>query len=154
MPVELQPNYCACAGAHLSQDCSEKVSRRFPLITSTNRLPLTRFAMASCDDLFYRISTITIHVPPLRERMKTFSYSPTFPQAVRRKIPAAEAPLSHSRLFNVCLPTYGPASAELQRLEAAVLLAKGDRVEPVDLPLIWQRQCAPVWPGVPPNMTL
>ncbi|HEV7844085.1 MAG TPA: sigma-54 dependent transcriptional regulator, partial [Pyrinomonadaceae bacterium] len=71
MPVELQPKLL-----RVLQDRSyRKVGSEktyavdFRLISSTNRLPADAIRDGLLrDDLFYRISTITIHVPPLRER--------------------------------------------------------------------------------------
>ncbi|MFL6230529.1 MAG: sigma-54-dependent transcriptional regulator, partial [Pyrinomonadaceae bacterium] len=71
MPVELQPKLLRVLQERSYRKIgSEKTyAVDFRLITSTNRLPADAIRDGLLrDDLFYRISTITIHVPPLRER--------------------------------------------------------------------------------------
>ncbi|HEY4758782.1 MAG TPA: sigma-54 dependent transcriptional regulator, partial [Chthoniobacterales bacterium] len=71
MPVELQPKLLRVLQERSYRKIgSEKTySVDFRLICSTNRLPADAIREGLLrDDLFYRISTITIHVPPLRER--------------------------------------------------------------------------------------
>ncbi|HEX8686495.1 MAG TPA: sigma-54 dependent transcriptional regulator, partial [Pyrinomonadaceae bacterium] len=71
MPVELQPKLLRVLQERSYRKLgSEKTYPvDFRLITSTNRLPADAIRDGALrDDLFYRISTITIHVPPLRER--------------------------------------------------------------------------------------
>src|SRR5258708_31862218 len=71
MPVELQPKLLGV----LQERSFRKIGSErtyavdFRLISSTNRPPADAIrAGVLRDDLFYRISTITIHVPPLRKR--------------------------------------------------------------------------------------
>src|SRR5437763_8370101 len=71
MPVELQPKLLRVLQERSYRKLgSEKTYPvDFRLITSTNRLPADAIRDGILrDDLFYRISTITIHVPPLRAR--------------------------------------------------------------------------------------
>src|SRR3989449_7340008 len=71
MPVELQPKLLRVLQERSYRKIgSEKTyTVDFRLICSTNRLPADAIREGLLrDDLFYRISTITIHVPPLRER--------------------------------------------------------------------------------------
>jgi DNA-binding NtrC family response regulator len=71
MPVELQPKLLRVLQERSYRKIgSEKTySVDFRLICSTNRMPADAIREGLLrDDLFYRISTITIHVPPLRER--------------------------------------------------------------------------------------
>jgi two-component system response regulator HydG len=88
------------------------------------------------DDLFYRISTITIHVPPLRERSEdiqllTEHFLHMYAQKYGRQIDGVSQ-AAYQRLFGHGWPGN---VRELQNvIERAVLLAKGDRIEPVDLP--------------------
>src|ERR1051325_2678274 len=132
----------------------------FRLITSTNRMPADAIRDGLLrDDLFYRISTITIHVPPLRERTEDIqllaehffrSYSKRYQRNVNGISQAA-----YQRLFS---HTWPGNVRELQNvIERAVLLAKGDRIEPLDLPFDNGSANAaapsPSW-DVPPNMTL
>src|SRR5467141_4968921 len=73
MPVELQPKLLRVLQERACRKIGSEKSYPvdFRLITSTNRLPADAIRDGLLrDDLFYRISTITIHVPPLRERME------------------------------------------------------------------------------------
>jgi transcriptional regulator with PAS, ATPase and Fis domain len=112
------------------------------------------------DDLFYRISTITIHVPPLRERMEdiqllTDHFLNVYSEKYERPI-AGVSQSAYQRLFSHPWPGN---VRELQNvLERAVLLAKGERIEPVDLPFDKGGASGAAAPAlswdVPPNMTL
>lgn len=139
MPVELQPKLL-----RVLQDrtCRKVGSEKtypvdFRLITSTNRLPADAIRDGLLrDDLFYRISTITIHVPPLRERMEDIQlvtdhflkiYAEKYDRPIRGVSQAA-----YQRLFSHPWPGN---VRELQNvIERAVLLAKDNQIEPVDLP--------------------
>src|SRR5258707_11546233 len=73
MPVELQPKLLRVLQDRTCRKIGSEKSYPvdFRLITSTNRMPADAIRDGLLrDDLFYRISTITIHVPPLRERME------------------------------------------------------------------------------------
>jgi DNA-binding NtrC family response regulator len=163
MPVELQPKLL-----RVLQDRSyRKVGSEktyavdFRLISSTNRLPADAIRDGLLrDDLFYRISTITIHVPPLRERTEdiqllTDHFLKEYAQKYDRQITGVSQ-AAYQRLF-----AHGwPGNVrELQNvIERAVLLAKANKIEPVDLP--FENGSLPEggaqaggW-DVPPNMTL
>ena len=112
------------------------------------------------DDLFYRISTITIHVPPLRERMEDIQLlSDHFFKEYSEKYDRPLNGVSQSAYQRLFSHSWPGNVRELQNvIERAVLLAKGDRIEPVDLP--FDNGTAPsatsptmAW-DVPPNMTL
>jgi len=118
------------------------------------------FSVLLRDDLFYRISTITIHVPPLRERMEdiqllTDHFLKLYAEKYDRPI-GGVSQSAYQRLFGHPWPGN---VRELQNvIERAVLLAKGDRVEPVDLPFdngsgVTNAPATLAW-DVPPNMTL
>src|SRR5688500_19373686 len=71
MPIELQPKLLRVLQERSYRKIgSEKTyAVDFRLVCSTNRPPADAIRDGLLrDDLFYRISTITIHVPPLRER--------------------------------------------------------------------------------------
>src|SRR6266705_1988018 len=73
MPIELQPKLLRVLQERTCRKIGSEKSYPidFRLISSTNRLPADAIREGLLrDDLFYRISTITIHVPPLRERME------------------------------------------------------------------------------------
>ena len=163
MPVELQPKLLRVLQERSYRKIgSEKTyAVDFRLITSTNRLPADAIRDGLLrDDLFYRISTITIHVPPLRERtddiqLLTDHFLKMYAEKYDRPITGVSQ-TAYQRLFGHAWPGN---VRELQNvLERAVLLAKGNRIEPVDLP--FDNGTAPegttaasAW-DVPPNMTL
>jgi transcriptional regulator with PAS, ATPase and Fis domain len=163
MPVELQPKLLRVLQERSYRKIgSEKTyAVDFRLICSTNRLPADAIRDGLLrDDLFYRISTITIHVPPLRERnediqLLTEHFLHMYAQKYERPITSVSQ-AAYQRLFGHPWPGN---VRELQNvIERAVLLAKDTRIEPIDLPfdngaLPEGSSAAAGW-DVPPNMTL
>src|SRR6267154_240487 len=163
MPVELQPKLLRVLQDRTCRKIGSEKSYPvdFRLITSTNRMPADAIRDGLLrDDLFYRISTITIHVPPLRERMEdiqllTDHFLNVYAEKYERPI-AGVSQSAYQRLFSHPWPGN---VRELQNvLERAVLLAKGERIEPVDLPFDKGGASGGTAPAlswdVPPNMTL
>jgi DNA-binding NtrC family response regulator len=163
MPVELQPKLLRVLQERSYRKIgSEKTyAVDFRLITSTNRPPADAIRDGVLrDDLFYRISTITIHVPPLRDRTEdiqllTDHFLNTYSKKYERPITSVSQ-VAYQRLF---AHTWPGNVRELQNvIERAVLLAKGTKIEPVDLPfdngsLPEGAAQGAAW-DVPPNMTL
>ncbi|HEX8494237.1 MAG TPA: sigma-54 dependent transcriptional regulator [Pyrinomonadaceae bacterium] len=163
MPVELQPKLLRVLQERSYRKIgSEKTyAVDFRLITSTNRPPADAIRDGVLrDDLFYRISTITIHVPPLRERtddiqLLTDHFLNTYAKKYERPITGVSQ-AAYQRLFSHAWPGN---VRELQNvIERAVLLAKGNKIEPLDLPfdngsLPEGGAQSAAW-DVPPNMTL
>ncbi len=163
MPVELQPKLLRVLQERSYRKIgSEKTyAVDFRLISSTNRPPADAIRDGLLrDDLFYRISTITIHVPPLRERSEdiqllTEHFLHMYAHKYERPIDGVSQ-AAYQRLFSHSWPGN---VRELQNvIERAVLLAKNNRIEPVDLPfdngtLPEAGSASPGW-DVPPNMTL
>ena len=163
MPVELQPKLLRVLQERICRKIGSEKSYPvdFRLITSTNRLPADAIRDGQLrDDLFYRISTITIHVPPLRERMEdiqllTDHFLKLYAEKYDRLI-AGVSQSAYQRLFGHPWPGN---VRELQNvIERAVLMAKGERIEPIDLPFGNGGQTSSLSPDlswdVPPNMTL
>src|SRR5690349_7325480 len=162
MPIELQPKLLRVLQERTCRKIGSEKSYPvdFRLITSTNRLPADAIRDGLLrDDLFYRISTITIHVPPLRERMEdiqllTDHFLSQYAEKYDRPI-AAVSQSAYQRLF--AHPWPGNVRELQNVIERAVLLAKAERIEPVDLPFDngSASAAAPAlsW-DVPPNMTL
>lgn len=164
MPVELQPKLLRV----LQERSYRKIGseRTYPvdfrLVTSTNRLPADAIRDGALrDDLFYRISTITLHVPPLRERNEDVQllaehFLALYAKKYERQI-TGFSPTAYQRLF---AHTWPGNVRELQNMmERAVLLAKGTQIEPGDLPVdnggpFSEGASANVAWEVPPNMTL
>ncbi|HZI18177.1 MAG TPA: sigma-54 dependent transcriptional regulator [Pyrinomonadaceae bacterium] len=163
MPVELQPKLLRVLQERSYRKLGSE--RTYPvdfrLISSTNRLPADAIRDGALrDDLFYRISTITIHVPPLRERSEDIQllaeyFLKMYARKYQRQI-GGISQAAYQRLFSHGWPGN---VRELQNvLERAVLLAKGNKIEPPDLPfdngsLPEKSGAASGW-DVPPNMTL
>lgn len=163
MPVELQPKLLRV----LQERSYRKIGSErtyavdFRLISSTNRPPADAIRDGVLrDDLFYRISTITIHVPPLRERtddiqLLTDHFLKHYSQKYDRQI-SGVSQAAYQRLFAHSWPGN---VRELQNvIERAVLLAKSARIEPSDLPFengttLEGSATNSGW-DVPPNMTL
>lgn len=163
MPIELQPKLLRVLQERSYRKIgSEKTyAVDFRLISSTNRPPADAIRDGLLrDDLFYRISTITIHVPPLRDRSEdiqllTEHFLHMYAQKYDRAITGVSQ-AAYQRLFGHPWPGN---VRELQNvIERAVLLAKSNRIEPVDLPFdngsLPEGSPAGVTWDVPPNMTL
>jgi len=163
MPVELQPKLLRVLQERSYRKLGSE--RTYPvdfrLISSTNRLPADAIRDGLLrDDLFYRISTITIHVPPLRERTEDIQLlAEHFLKDFSRKYHRSMSGISqaaYQRLFGHAWPGN---VRELQNvMERAVLLAKSNKIEPVDLPFdngsLPEKNAAGAGWDVPPNMTL
>lgn len=109
------------------------------------------------EDLFYRISTITINVPPLRERAEdlqllTDHFFNRFKEKYNRPLQGFSQ-AAYQRVFSHRWP--GNVRELQNAIERAVLLAKGKVIEPEDLPFGEQNQDAFTNSFyVPTNMTL
>ncbi|HEY0077100.1 MAG TPA: sigma-54 dependent transcriptional regulator [Pyrinomonadaceae bacterium] len=163
MPVELQPKLLRV----LQERSYRKIGSErtyavdFRLITSTNRPPADAIRDGILrDDLFYRISTITIHVPPLRERTEDIQLlAEHFLKMYARKYQRPITGISqaaYQRLFGHAWP--GNVREMQNVIERAVLLAKSNKIEPLDLPfdngaLPEKAAQSAAW-DVPPNLTL
>jgi len=163
MPVELQPKLLRVLQERsYRKSGSEKTfAVDFRLISSTSRPPADAIRDGLLrDDLFYRISTITIHVPPLRERnediqLLTEHFLRMYAEKYDRSI-VGVSQAAYQRLFSHLWPGN---VRELQNvIERAVLLAKSNRIEPIDLPFdngsLPEGSIAGSEWEVPPNMTL
>ncbi len=164
MPVELQPKLLRV----LQERSYRKIGSEktypvdFRLITSTNRPPADAIREGALrDDLFYRISTITLHVPPLRERTEDLQllaehFLALYAEKYQRKITGI-SPAAYQHLF---AHTWPGNVRELQNMmERAVLLAKSTQIEPGDLAVsnggaVADGASANVSWTVPPHMTL
>jgi DNA-binding NtrC family response regulator len=163
MPVELQPKLLRVLQERSYRKIGSEKTHAvdFRLICSTNRPPADAIRDGCLrDDLFYRISTITIHVPPLRERAEDIQLlAEHFLKMYARKYQRPITGISQAAYQRLFGHTWPGNVRELQNvLERAVLLAKGNKIEPVDLPfdngtLPEKAAAGGAW-DVPPNMTL
>ncbi|HEY7182904.1 MAG TPA: sigma-54 dependent transcriptional regulator [Blastocatellia bacterium] len=140
MPVELQPKLLRVLQERVYYRVgSEKaLEADFRLISATNRNPLDAIREGALrEDLYYRINTIEIQVPPLRERAEDVQhlaehflriYAEKYNRTVR-----SISQLAYERMFAYSWPGN---VRELQNvMERAVLLAKGDVIEESAIPM-------------------
>ena len=140
MPMELQPKLLRVLQERVYTPVgSEKpLAADFRLICATNRNPHDAIREGLLrEDLYYRINTIEIHVPPLRERAEDVQHlAQYFLNVFSERYQRPAQRLSHDayqRLFsynwpgNVC---------ELQNvMERAVLMTRGEVIEADSLPM-------------------
>jgi DNA-binding NtrC family response regulator len=138
MPVELQPKLLRVLQERMYYRLgSEKAQEaNFRLISCTNRNPADAIRDGHLrEDLYYRISTIEIPVPPLRERVEDIQHlAEHFLEEFAQKYQRTKCTLSrqsYERLFEYSWPGN---VRELQNvLERAVLLCRGQVIQSDDL---------------------
>lgn len=160
MPIELQPKLLRVLEERRFRPvgATETFEADFRLVCATNREPREAIKEGLMrEDLFYRISTITINVPPLRERAEDLQLlTDFFFHKFKDKYSRPLQGFSQSAYHRVFAHRWPGNVRELQNaIERAVLLAKGSRIEPEDLPFGDQIvESVPEAFYVPPNMTL
>ncbi|HRH41551.1 MAG TPA: sigma-54 dependent transcriptional regulator [Pyrinomonadaceae bacterium] len=138
MPVELQPKLLRVLQERVyyavGSDRPQEVD--FRLISATNRNPLDAIQEGVLrEDLYFRINTIEIHIPPLRERMDDVPmlaehFLKQYAEKYRREIKGFSQQ-AYDQMLN-----YGWRGniRELQHsIERAVLLAKGKKIEALSI---------------------
>jgi DNA-binding NtrC family response regulator len=114
-----------------------EISVDFRLISSTNRETAQMIREGTLrNDLYFRLSTVRIHVPPLRERLDDLALlSETFLLRLARKYKKRVRGISPA-MFAVFARYSWPGNVrELEGvIEHAVLFAQGDYLMPEDLP--------------------
>jgi two-component system response regulator HydG len=137
MPLELQPKLLRALQerVYYRLGSEQPIEVDFRLICSTNHSPLEAVRVGQLrEDLYYRVSTITIEVPPLRERAEDIqlladhflkAFSEKYGKQVQGFSQAARAAMyNHQWPGNV---------RELESaIERAVLLSKSDSVDTSD----------------------
>ncbi len=140
MPVELQPKLLRVLQERVYYRVgSEKaLEADFRLISATNRNPLDAIREGTLrEDLFYRINTIEIQVPPLRDRAEDVQHLAEhflriYAQKYNRMVHAISQQ-AYERMFAYSWPGN---VRELQNvMERAVLLAKGEVIEEGAIPM-------------------
>jgi DNA-binding NtrC family response regulator len=139
MPVELQPKLLRVLQERVYYRLgSEKaLEADFRLISSTNRDPLVAIRDGHLrEDLYYRINTIEIHVPPLRDRAEDIQhlaeyFLKIYAEKYHREVHSISQHV-YERMFEYSWPGN---VRELQNvIERAVLLSKGEVIEENILP--------------------
>lgn len=139
MPADLQPK--------LLRVLQEKVYYRvgsdkpqeadFRLISSTNRDPFESIKDGNLrEDLYYRINTIEIRIPPLRERMEDVPMlAEHFLQIYAEKYKQDDAHFSESAYNQMLNYNWRGNVRELQHsIERAVLLSRHGVIDNLDIP--------------------
>ncbi|MGH9841894.1 MAG: sigma-54-dependent transcriptional regulator [Blastocatellia bacterium] len=150
MPLELQPKLLRVLQERVYYRIgSEKpMEAKFRLIASTNRNPLEAIQAGHLrDDLYYRINTIEIHVPPLRERAEDIqSLAEHFLRHYAEKYQRAIHAISDQAYESMLAYSWPGNVRQLQNvIERAVLMCKGDVLEIT--PLTFAQPAAPQAPA-------
>lgn len=140
MPVELQPKLLRVLQERVYYRVgSEKaLEADFRLISSTNRNPLEAIRDGSLrEDLYYRINTIEIQVPPLRDRAEDVQHlAEHFLRIYAQKYNRTVDAISQQAYERMFAYTWPGNVRELQNvMERAVLLAKGGVIEENAIPM-------------------
>jgi DNA-binding NtrC family response regulator len=139
MPLELQPKLLRVlqerAYRQLGSEKTHPVD--FRLISATNRDPRAAVADGQLrEDLYYRINTIEVHVPPLRDRADDIQrLAEHFLQLYAEKYNRPVTSISQSAYEHLFAYRWPGNVRELQNaLERAVLLVKGNSIDVDHLP--------------------
>jgi DNA-binding NtrC family response regulator len=139
MPIDLQPKLLRVlqekayyrVGSDKAQDAD------FRLICSTNRNPFEAIQDGNLrEDLYYRINTIEISIPPLRERMEDVPMlAEHFLDIYAKKYQKEEVKFSQSAYDQMLHYGWRGNVRELQHvIERAVLLSQGGKIDQMDIP--------------------
>ncbi|HWQ32953.1 MAG TPA: sigma-54 dependent transcriptional regulator [Blastocatellia bacterium] len=159
MPISLQPKLLRVLEERRYRRVGDTETREvnFRLVCSTNREPKEAIREGLLrEDLFYRVSTITIFVPPLRERPEDLPliidhFFRIFTQKYDRRLSGISR-AAYQRMFSYRWP--GNVRELQNAIERAVLLARGEFIEVEDLPFDSGETFSADDFFVPPNMTL
>jgi DNA-binding NtrC family response regulator len=135
----------------------QEIKVDFRLVSATNRDTLQASKTGAFrEDLYFRISTIKLKVPPLRERhddlaLLTESFLHRFAEKYRKPIKGL-APATFTRLSRYDWP--GNVRELESVIERAVLFCQGDHLQPDHLPEQFQTSDANSTCVIPPFMTM
>ncbi|HEX8249248.1 MAG TPA: sigma-54 dependent transcriptional regulator [Pyrinomonadaceae bacterium] len=139
MPIDLQPKLLRVLQDkvyyRVGSDKSQEVD--FRLISATNRNPFDAIQDGSLrEDLYYRINTIEIKIPPLRERMEDVPMlAEHFLQMYAEKYNRSAMSFSQKAFGQMLSYNWRGNVRELQHVvERAVLLSKGNIVQELSVP--------------------
>jgi DNA-binding NtrC family response regulator len=139
MPVDLQPKLLRVLQEkvyyRVGSDKPQEVD--FRLISATNRNPFEAIQEGALrEDLYYRINTIEIKIPPLRERMEDVPMlAEHFLQMYAEKYNRSFQGFSQKSYEQMLSYNWRGNVRELQHvIERAVLLSKGGVVQELNLP--------------------
>lgn len=139
MPLELQPKLLRVLQDRIyyrvGSDKPQEVD--FRLISSTNRNPFEAIQDGNLrEDLYYRINTIEIKIPPLRERMEDVPMlAEHFLQIYCDKYHKGQCEFSPAAYDQMLNYNWRGNVRELQHvIERAVLLSKGGNIDKLNIP--------------------
>ena len=139
MPVELQPKLLRVLQEKIyyrvGSDKPQEVD--FRLVSATNRNPFEAIQDGSLrEDLYYRINTIEIKIPPLRERMEDVPMlAEHFLQIYADKYKRIDPEFSQHAYDQMLNYNWRGNVRELQHvIERAILLSKGGKINNLDIP--------------------
>jgi len=139
MPVDLQPKLLRVLQEKIyyrvGSDKPQEVD--FRLISATNKNPFESIQAGNLrEDLYYRINTIEIKIPPLRERMEDVPMlAEHFLQIYADKYKRQDPEFSQHAYDQMLNYNWRGNVRELQHvIERAVLLSKGGRITNLDVP--------------------
>lgn len=139
MPVDLQPKLLRVlqekAYYRVGSDKAQEAD--FRLICSTNRNPFDAIQDGNLrEDLYYRINTIEIQIPPLRERMEDVPMlAEHFLQIYADKYKKADVEFTQTAYNSMLNYNWRGNVRELQHvIERAVLLSKSGKIDKMDIP--------------------
>jgi DNA-binding NtrC family response regulator len=140
MPLELQPKMLRVLQERVFTKIggTKPQEADFRLISATNRDPHEAIQAGNLrEDLYYRISTITIRVPPLRERAEDLQLlAEHFRELYSKKYNRQVNSFSNQAFAWIFSHHWKGNVRELQNaVERAVLLCKGGTIELSDLPV-------------------
>lgn len=138
MPLDLQPKLLRVLQEkrYYRVGSETPVSADFRLITSTNRDPEKAIAEGDLrEDLYYRINTIEIKIPPLRERVDDIPMlAEHFLKMYSEKYGREFKSFSNEAYESLLESDWRGNVRELQHvIERAVLMNKGSRIETLEL---------------------
>ena len=139
MPLELQPKLLRVLQERVYYRLGSEKPHAvdFRLISATNRDPLDAVRSGNLrEDLYYRINTIEVHVPPLRERAEDIQHlAEHFLHEFAGKYNRPVRSISQNAYGRMFAHPWPGNVRELQNVvERAVLLCKESTIEPDDLP--------------------
>jgi DNA-binding NtrC family response regulator len=139
MPLELQPKLLRVLqdGIYYRVGSDKPQEVDFRLISSTNRSPFEAIQDGNLrEDLYYRINTIEIKIPPLRERMEDVPMlAEHFLQIYAEKYNRKDAEFSEKAYDQMLNYNWRGNVRELQHvIERAVLLSKGGKIIKLNVP--------------------
>jgi DNA-binding NtrC family response regulator len=134
MPLELQPKLLRVLQERVYFRIGSEKSQEadFRLISATNRNPQKAVHDGLLrEDLYYRINTIEIHVPPLRARLEDIPHlAEHFLHQFAEKYNRPAKKISQNAYEHLFAHQWSGNVRELQNvIERAVLLTKGDTIE-------------------------